>query len=159
MGQQCGLQRPLSVRLIRSLKDRKDIRRVRRQNGFQTQVLQQGAAVRDIDTSQVRQHFSQYIVCAALDLAAYSGGPDAQHAGRGAILTGYGGLRLSSHIGTVCRVPLGMAGKPRTDFQHVQIIVKGLNIKISRRDPGLGKGLPQLQVRLGIAACQDQIRL
>ena len=160
IGQKRAFQSLLGVGGIGALKDDKDVVGIGGHNGFQAQVLQQGAVlVGHIDAAQVGQHLAQQKVRAALHFTAGAGGAHTENGGLRAVLTGHRLIDFLADLLAVLDIPLRASGELGADLQHAQIVGKILNVKISNRDVGLLQGILHVHIGRGVAAGQDKIGL
>ena len=77
----------------------------------------------------------------------------------GIVLPGDGGVHQLPDRLAVQGILFRAAGELGADVQHLEIVVKGLNVKIGGGNSGLGEGVLQLQIGRRIAAGQNQIGL
>ena len=158
--QQRGLQDRLGIGRVCALEYHENIVRVRLKDGFDAQLLQKASvSARNVDAAQVFEHFPQNAALAVFHLAAAAGGPDIENAGGGTILPRQCGFHLPGHLCAIEVVVLCFPGDLRTDFEHAQVILKGVDREVGSVQPHGGKRGLQRHVPVGSSAGQNEIGL
>ena len=160
VGQQRALQRGHGVRGVAALEHGEDIVRLCLDYGLEAQILKQGGVrVRHVHAAEPGEHLAEHVAFAALDLAAHAGGAYDKHGRRAAVCTGHGGVYLFLDVEAVSGVVFPVPGELGADVQHVQIVVKALNVKIRNGYTGRFEHVLQLEVSACVHACQYEVRL